>query len=205
MKRQWEEEHPEFFEPFPHLPSDAAIADATEPHRCSSAFCEECRTGRWDVDEADEAGRTRSNGWKGGRTTHAAGYAMVYRPDHARAGPNGYVLEHILIAERALGHSLPLGAEVHHVDENKANNGRGNHVLCQSRAYHLLLHKRQRALDACGDPNAVRCGYCAGYDGQAEMYIATRKNGSRTGYHKDCGRAYERRVDRAAAALKEIQ
>lgn len=146
----------------------------------------------------------RSNGWKGGRARHAAGYPIVYQPDHPRAGPNGYVLEHILIAECALGRALPLGAEVHHVDGDKTNNGRGNHVLCQNRAYHQLLHKRQRALDACGDPNAVRCGYCSGHDHQDDMYIAIRKGGSRTGYHRECGRAYERRIARAATAQTEV-
>lgn len=145
----------------------------------------------------------RSNRWQGGRTIHAAGYVMVFAPQHERAGPNGYVFEHILVVEKALGHGLPLKARVHHVDENKRRNVGGNLVVCEDNGYHQLLHRRQRALDACGNPNAVRCGYCGKYDRQEEMYICPRKNRSPSGYHRDCGRDYERRTDgaRKTAAL----
>src|SRR5215831_11652702 len=44
--------------------------------------------------------------WKGGRTLKC-GYVMVHMSDHPRADLNGYVREHVLIAEAALGKSLP--------------------------------------------------------------------------------------------------
>lgn len=59
----------------------------------------------------------------------------------------------VRIAEAALGHPLPTGAEVHHVDGNRKNNARSNLVICQDREYHLLLHKRQRLLRCGGNPN----------------------------------------------------
>ena len=68
---------------------------------------------------------------------------------------------HVTIAEGALGHSLPVGAEVHHVDENKSNNRNSNLVICQDHAYHSLLHVRARVLRAGGDPNTQRiCADC---------------------------------------------
>lgn len=66
---------------------------------------------------------------------------------------------HILRAEIALGHKLPPGAEVHHVDGNKAADAQL--VICPSKAYHRLLHVRMRVQDAGGNPNTQRiCGTC---------------------------------------------
>lgn len=51
---------------------------------------------------------------------------------------------HVLVAEKALGKSLPKGAVVHHVDRNRQNNTSTNLVVCPNQAYHLFLHKRMR-------------------------------------------------------------
>src|SRR5579862_7979123 len=59
---------------------------------------------------------------------------------------------HVMVAERALGRRLPAGAVVHHVDGNPANNAAKNLVICPNQAYHLLLHARQRIVDAGGSP-----------------------------------------------------
>ncbi len=42
---------------------------------------------------------------------------------------------HIRVAEKALGRPLPVGAIVHHHDENKLNYEESNLVICQNRAY----------------------------------------------------------------------
>lgn len=55
-------------------------------------------------------------------------------------------MEHVAVAEKALGKPLPKGAVVHHVDLNKQNNVGSNLVVCPNQAYHLLLHKRMRDL-----------------------------------------------------------
>ncbi len=79
----------------------------------------------------------------------------------AHAADNGTVYEHVLIVEQALGKPIPKGAQVHHVDGNKANNQRGNLVLCQDIAYHKLLHARMRVRDAGGNPNTQKiCSFC---------------------------------------------
>jgi len=56
-------------------------------------------------------------------------------------------MKHVLVAEKALGKSLPKGAVVHHVDLDKKNNKPSNLVICPDQAYHLLLHKRMRDRD----------------------------------------------------------
>lgn len=80
-------------------------------------------------------------------------HVQAYAPNHPRASASGCVYQHILVAERALGHALPAGAEVHHFDENQRNNAGGNLVICQDRAYHKLLHVRARTVRAGGNPN----------------------------------------------------
>lgn len=73
----------------------------------------------------------------------------------------GRVPEHVLVAERALGKRLPADADVHHVDGTKRNNQNSNLVICQDRAYHMLLHVRARILKAGGNPNTDKlCCIC---------------------------------------------
>jgi len=100
------------------------------------------------------------HGWRGGVKDASQGYRVALRKGHPRSTKDGYVLEHILIAEKAIGKPLPKGAEVHHVDENRANNANSNLVICQNHAYHHLLHTRMRILEAGGHPNLHRicCG-----------------------------------------------
>lgn len=95
--------------------------------------------------------------------------------------------EHIVIAERALGHALPPGAEVHHIDEDKTNNAPTNLVVCPSAAYHKLLHQRQRAFDACGHYDWRRCNICKRYDSPQGLWIS-RKNAA----HRACMAAEKR-------------
>lgn len=77
--------------------------------------------------------------------------------------------EHIEIVENILRRSLPQEVEIHHVDGNRSNNNHTNLVVCPNRAYHRLLHQRQRALDACGNPSWRKCGYCKQYSPAHEI------------------------------------
>jgi hypothetical protein len=106
--------------------------------------------------------------------------------DHNRADCYGYVSEHILIAEKAIGKSLPDKAVVHHVDKNRSNNNR-NLVICEDNAYHQLLHQRQKAYEHCGNPKWRRCTYCKKWDDPQNMYTISSQ-----AYHRQCAR--ERRL-----------
>jgi len=94
-------------------------------------------------------------------TAQRYSYKRVIAHGHPRADYFGHVLEHVLIAERALGKPLPDGAEVHHADGIWSNNANSNLVICQDKAYHKLLHVRARVLKAGGNPNTQRiCTTC---------------------------------------------
>lgn len=103
---------------------------------------------------------TKHARWKGGRALHDSGYQLVRCPGHPRANKGGYVLEHILVAEKAIGRYLPISAQVHHVNEVRSCNENGNLVICQDLAYHKLIHQRTEAFRATGDPRMRRCSFC---------------------------------------------
>lgn len=65
---------------------------------------------------------------------------------HVHYGKKSYYA-HILKAEKALGHPLPDGAEIHHLNLDHRDDGPGNLVVCPDHAYHLLLHRRTKELE----------------------------------------------------------
>lgn len=141
----------------------------------------------------------KSPQWRGGRSRDHKGYVSILAPDHPRARSKGYVFEHLLVAEKAMGRHLPPGAQVHHVDECKSNNASSNLVICPDTAYHALLHRRMRAFAATGNPDAVRCDYCKSYDRQDEIHRRSLygKLKIQRGWHRQCQNEYERNRKRA--------
>lgn len=98
-------------------------------------------------------------------------------------------LEHVLIAERALGKPLPHGVQVHHWDCDRSNNAPANLVICPDQAYHRLLHRRMAAMDACGNPGWMPCRFCGEHDDPKNLYVAP--NGV-SAYHRECSATYAR-------------
>src|SRR5262245_1751058 len=77
------------------------------PKQRESSTCRGCQSTR---------GQSNGN-WRGGRTTHKAGYVMRRVPGHPRASDRSpYVFEHILVMEKVLGRYLLEGETVHHMN-----------------------------------------------------------------------------------------
>ena len=123
-------------------------------------------------------------------------YGYARQPD----GEGGRRFEHVLIAEAVLGRPLPNGAEVHHVNGDGSDNRPGNLVICPSRSYHRLLHKRQRALDMCGHADWQKCEICGEYDDPANMYIRSRGGG----FHRECNRELKRARTHNRGGVKNV-
>lgn len=140
---------------------------------------------------------------KGGRYLGQDGYWRLFAPDHPRASGN-YVLEHIVVAEKAFGGPLPAEAQVHHCGEKSDNS---KLVICEDQAYHRLLHVRMRALAECGDANKRKCTYCKQYDDVENLRVP--KTTRLSSHHPECQRAYSRKRYRdnapAMAAAKEAK
>lgn len=70
------------------------------------------------------------------------GYRLIYEPSHPKAMKSqnweGYVYEHIVVAEKFLGRNLRENEEVHHLDENRANNRQENLLVLEDSQHHKL-------------------------------------------------------------------
>jgi len=107
----------------------------------------------------------------------------------ARYRYRGHIAEHVEVAEKALGHPLPSGAEVHHVNNDGRDNRGGNLVICQDKSYHQMLHRRARVIRAGYPASWVRCKYCLEYGPEDTMYHHTSSYSYR---HRGCHTARER-------------
>lgn len=121
--------------------------------------------------------------WRGGRT-ETRGYVLLLKHGHPRQNKDGYVPEHILIAERALKVFLPVGIVIHHHNGVKGDNRNSNLIICKDETYRKLLHRRQRAYNQCGHAAWLKCELCGCFDDPAPMWI--RKDGRHARHRNGC-------------------
>ena len=69
------------------------------------------------------------------------GYLQIRKPSHPLADPGGYVGEHRLVAESAMGRPLEADEQVHHINLQKQDNGVENLAVLPGRAAHAEVHK----------------------------------------------------------------
>ncbi len=105
----------------------------------------------------------------------------VYLPTHPNARKSGHVLEHRLIAEKAFGKILPKFVQVHHFTDTQL-------VICEGERYHKLLHTRQHAYEATGNPNKRRCTICGQWENPDHLIISGRNH-----FHKICRSNYDKK------------
>lgn len=117
--------------------------------------------------------------WKGGIYVDIHGYKKVLCKKHPRADPYGYVFEHILVAEKALSKPLPPLAQIHHWGSLVEN---GKIVICNDPGYHVILHRRAKALKECGHADWKNCWICKKYDKPENLLFS--RNAFR---HRICG------------------
>lgn len=167
-------------------PKTCLVSGCTDQvkHRC---YCERhyCKWRRYG---SPSAGKTYAK--RGEGTFNRDGYKLITSDGSQR-------MEHVVIAERALGRRLPKGAQVHHVNENKSDNRNANLVICPNDAYHQLLHRRTRALDECGHADWRKCNYCLTWDDPAAMRIR-----GRSAHHPACRRVYQQQYRRRVSPAK---
>ena len=99
------------------------------------------------------------------------GYIRISRPGHHRADSVGSVYEHIVVAEQKYGRPIMSPEEIHHIDEVKINNSPGNLFLCKDHQEHKVIHRRQRALNICGNPLWELCRVCKTYEDPENRHV----------------------------------
>ncbi|AMV11545.1 hypothetical protein GT3570_11490 [Geobacillus thermoleovorans] len=78
------------------------------------------------------------------------GYILIYKPDHPKAIKRGqwqgYVYEHVIVAEKMLNRSLRDNEEVHHLNMNPSDN-RPENLLILEKGQHSKIHNFMRRYD----------------------------------------------------------
>ncbi len=129
----------------------------------------------------------------GDRSVRSSGYAVVRSFGHPRA-KSGIVWEHVLVVEKAMGKFLAKRHPIHHHDRNRANNANTNLVVCESHAYHKLLHHRMRIVDAGGNPDTQKiCSVCKGVKLKSEFSPSYTTIDGRSSTCKPCAVDVQRR------------
>lgn len=91
--------------------------------------------------------------WKGGKRINHNGYVVIRNKEHHRS-VNGYVFEHILVAENKYGRPITRSEDVHHIDGNKLNNHPDNLEVLSKRE-HAKITAESRKLK-----NMFPCHVC---------------------------------------------
>jgi hypothetical protein len=127
----------------------------------------------------------------GSRRKETNGYIKVKQPD-CPVNHRGWVYEHIYIVWKHTGIEIKHPMCVHHIDGDRTNNNPNNLVVCPDRAYHHLLHRREKALEVVGDPNQRPCNICLQYDEVKNLTNRVDKKGEGVYFHFNCRTKYNR-------------
>lgn len=110
------------------------------PHRSGFKMSEEAKQ---KISQANLGKYRKPTEFGGHKKKRADGYTMIYCPKHPFATKDGYVMEHILIMERAIGRYITREEVVHHKNHNRNDNRLENLELMTFKA-HAGLHMKER-------------------------------------------------------------
>jgi len=79
-------------------------------------------------------------GWKGGRVLDAAGYTLLFMPDHPHA-VGSYILEHRYVMEQVLGRYLETDNEVVHHKNGDITDNRPENLEVMTMGEHSRYHR----------------------------------------------------------------
>lgn len=82
--------------------------------------------------------------WKDEKRTTVNGYVLLFKPKHPRANINGYVFEHILVAEKMACRPIEEGEELHHINGKRDDNREENLMVFPSKGTHVSFENRYR-------------------------------------------------------------
>jgi hypothetical protein len=88
---------------------------------------------------------------------HSDGYVLVYLPEHPTAPKTGYVYEHRVVVEAALGRYLRTDEIVHHLNEDRTDN-RPENLEVVTKAWHQQHHMGRSGLSDSDVAALVRSG-----------------------------------------------
>lgn len=83
---------------------------------------------------------SKAANWNGGMKTTKSGYRQILIPEHPRADSCGYVMEHIVVWERATGIPVPESCCIHHLNGDKTDNRIHNLCMMQHTAHTVYHH-----------------------------------------------------------------
>lgn len=96
-----------------------------------------------EFSDAHKGNYTKRSEFGGHRKKRKDGYIAVYCPDHHMATKDGYVMEHILVMEKAIGRVITRDEVVHHKNKIKDDNRLENLELMTFKE-HARLHMQER-------------------------------------------------------------
>lgn len=90
-----------------------------------------------------KSGKNASN-WNGGVRRTSKGYIQILMPEHKRADKGGYVMEHIVVYEKATGIEVPRNCCIHHLNGIKNDNRIENLCMMTNSAHTIYHHTGQK-------------------------------------------------------------
>lgn len=86
---------------------------------------------------------SRFKGGVGHKKQREDGYVAIYFPDHPNSNKDGYVMEHVLVVECAIGRHLKEDECVHHINRIRDDNRLSN-LRIMTKSEHMSFHSKER-------------------------------------------------------------